>query len=235
MSKVVIVTGATSGYGLATAKQFHAQGAMVIAVSRDAEKVDSVVKEYGFADGFTADVTSYEAWVALRDFVKEKYGRVDVLVNNAGGAVALKPVFELTREQVDATIMLNLNSVIYGSQLFGTMMKEQKSGTIVNISSVCATHCWGNFSVYAAAKAAVVNFSKTLQVELQPYGARATCIIPASAATNFLKNAGSDGVVTETLTVDDVASAVLYAANLPAGAYVQDMTVWGTSQVMNPL
>lgn len=234
MSKIVIITGATSGYGLATAKKFTANGDTVIAVSRNAAKVSAAVAENGFADGFCADVTCYSDWQALKDYVMDKYGRVDVLVNNAGGGVAIVPTTDQSAEDIDSAIALNLNSVIYGSKVFGEIMKNQGDGIIINLSSVCARHCWGGWSVYAAAKAGVLNFSKGLYVELRPYGVRVTCVIPAAASTGFQKNAGLDEV-SQTLTVEDIAGAVFYAATQPKGVVVEEMTVWGTSQDVQPL
>ena len=234
MNKIVIVTGATSGYGLATAKKFKEMGDTVIIASRNAEKVERVVKEFGFQDGFVIDVTCYQKWLELKAYVMEKYGRLDVLVNNAGCGVAIVDTTEQTRENIDKTIAINLNSVIYGSSIFGEVMKAQGDGIIINISSVCAKHAWGGWSVYAAAKAGVLNFTKGLYVELQPYGVRATCIIPASASTDFQKNAGIDEVV-QSLTTEDIANAVYYAASQPKGVVVEEMTVWGTAQVVVPL
>lgn len=234
MEKVVLVTGATSGYGLETAKLFAKKGDRVIIVSRNKEKVDSVVSAYGFSDGFTMDVTDYDAWCALARFVSEKYGRIDVLVNNAGCGVKIADTVEQTREDIDRAVSVNLNGVIYGSSVFGKIMKEQKDGVIINISSVCAKHCWAGWSVYAAAKAGVLNFTKGLYVELQPYGVRATCIIPASASTGFQQNAGISDV-TQSLHAQDIAEAVCYAAYQPKGVVVEEMTIWGTSQEVQPL
>lgn len=234
MNKIVIITGATSGYGLATAKKFKADGDTVIAASRDAEKVKETVKKFGFADGFTIDVTSYEDWLELKKYVTDKYGRADVLVNNAGGGVKIAETTEQTQEDIDKAISLNLNSVIYGSKLFGEVMKAQKGGIIINISSVCARHCWGGWSVYAAAKAGVLNFTKGLYVELRPHGVKATCIIPAAASTGFQSGAGI-GEENQTLRAEDIANAVFYAANQPEGVVVEEMTVWGTSQDVQPL
>ena len=234
MKKIAIVTGATSGYGLATAKKLQADGFTVLIVSRNAEKVENTVKEFGFDAGFTLDVTDYAGWLELKKFALEKYGRVDALVNNAGGGVAIKDTVDQTAENIDKTIALNLNSVIYGSKVFGEVMKTQKSGTIVNISSVCARHCWAGWSVYAAAKAGVLNFTKGLYVELQPYGVRATCVIPAAAATGFQSSAGI-GEENQTLMAEDIANAVAYAIEQPSGVVVEEMTVWGVSQQVQPL
>lgn len=234
MGKVIVITGATSGYGLATAKKFKENGDTVIIASRNAEKVKNTVEQYSFDDGYAIDVTNYSEWLGLKDYVIGKYDRIDLLVNNAGGGVAIKETTALEPAEIDRTIKLNLNSVIYGSKLFGEEMKKQKSGMIINISSVCARHCWGGWSVYAAAKAGVLNFTKGLYVELQPYHVRATCIIPAAASTGFQKGAGIDAV-NVSLTTEDIANAVFYAANQPESVVVEEMTVWGTSQVVEPL
>lgn len=234
MTRIVIITGATSGYGLATAKKFSDNGDIVIIVSRNAEKVKDTVSRYGFDDGFAVDVSDYNNWVELKDYVANKYGHIDILVNNAGSGVKIADTIEQTKETIDKAIAVNLNSVIYGSKLFGEIMKSQKDGMIINISSVCARHCWAGWSVYAAAKAGVLNFTKGLYVELQPYGVRGTCIIPASASTGFQKNAGIDEVV-QSLSAEDVANCVFYAANQPKGVVVEEMTVWGTVQEVQPL
>ncbi|MBE7045406.1 MAG: SDR family oxidoreductase [Ruminococcaceae bacterium] len=234
MDKIVLITGATGGYGLATAKKFKKNGDTVLIASRDAEKVKKVVEEYSFAEGYVLDVTKYSDWVKVKTAILEKYRRIDVLVNNAGGGVRIAEVAEQTAEEIDCAIALNLNSVIYGSQIFAPLMKEQKSGTIVNISSVCARHCWGGWSVYAAAKAGVLNFTKGLYVELRPFGVRATCIIPAAASTGFQKSAGI-AEECQTLYPEHIADAVFYAANQPEGVVVEEMTVWGTSQDVQPL
>ena len=234
MKRIVIVTGATGGYGLATAKKFKEQGDRVIAVSRNPEKVEHTAKSLGLEAGFAMDVTDYSAWVNLKEQVLKTYGRVDVLVNNAGGGIRIADTTEQTKETVDAIISLNLNSVIYGSSIFGAVMKEQKDGVIVNISSVCARHAWAGWSVYAAAKAGVLNFTKGLYVELQKHGVRATCIIPASASTGFQHSAGI-GETQDSLMPEDIASAVVYAADMPKGAVVEEMTVWGVKQVVEPL
>lgn len=113
-------------------------------------------------------------------------------------------------------------------------MKKQKSGTIINISSVCARQCWPAWSVYAAAKAGVLNFSKGLYTELQPDNIRVTCVIPAAASTGFQNGSGIDEV-NNILSVDDIADTVLYVCNLPSRAVVEDVTVWGIDQVVNPL
>lgn len=234
MSKTVIITGGTSGYGLATAKAFKKAGYTTLITARTKENLLRAQAETGADYIFVQDVSRYEDWEALHRFAKETLGEVDVLVNNAGGGIAIRPIEEQTKQTIDDILALNLSSVMYAARIFTPDMKARGTGTVINISSVCATHAWANWSVYAAAKAGVLNFTKGLQVELQPFGVRATCVIPASASTGF-QSAASLGETSDSLQTDDVASTVLFVAELPARAIVEDVTVWGMSQMVQPL
>ena len=234
MNRIVLITGASSGYGKATAKAFKDNGDTVIMTARNEEKLEQARKEVGGDMAFSMDVTKPEHWENAVNIIKEKYGRLDILVNNAGGGIAIKEVAEFTIDEIDSTIKLNLNSVIYGCRAFAGMMKEQKSGTMINISSVCARQCWPTWSVYAAAKAGVLNFSKGMYLEMQPYNVRVTCIVPSSASTGFQSACGI-AETTDMLMPEDIAETVLYVANLPKRAVVEDVTVWGIDKQVNPL
>ena len=234
MNKTVIITGGTAGYGLATAKAFKKAGYTTLITGRDLSRLEKAQKESGADFIFVQDVKCYDGWVELKKYADVVLGKLDVLVNNAGGGVAIRPIEEQTKETIDEIIALNLNSVMYASQIFAADMKSRGSGTIINIASVCATHAWANWSVYAAAKAGVLNFTKGLQTELQPFGVRASCVIPASASTNF-QSAASLGETNDSLQTDDIAATVLFVAEMPPRAIVEDVTVWGISQAVQPL
>ena len=234
MNKTVIITGGTAGYGLATAKAFKKAGYTTLITGRDLSRLEKAQKESGADFIFVQDVKCYDGWVELKKYADLVLGKLDVLVNNAGGCVAIRPIEEQTKETIDEIIALNLNSVMYASQIFAADMKSRGSGTIINISSVCATHAWANWSVYAAAKAGVLNFTKGLQTELQPFGVRASCVIPASASTNF-QSAASLGETNDSLQTDDIAATILFVAEMPPRAIVEDVTVWGISQAVQPL
>ena len=234
MSRIVLITGASSGYGKAIAKAFKDNGDTVIMTARNEKKLEQARKEVGGDLAFSMDVTKPQDWENAVKIVKEKYGRLDILVNNAGGGVTIKEVSEFSTEEIDETITLNLNSVIYGCRAFSGMMKEQKTGTMINISSVCARQCWPAWSVYAAAKAGVLNFSKGMYLEMQPYNVRVTCVVPSSASTGFQSACGI-GETTDKLLPEDIAETVLYIANLPQRAVVEDVTVWGIDKQVNPL
>lgn len=227
MSRIVLITGASSGYGKATAKAFKDHGDTVIMTARNLAKLEGACREVGGDLAVSMDVTKPEDWDHIVNVIKEKYGRLDILVNNAGGGVAIKEVSEFTIEEIDQTIKLNLNSVIYGCRAFADMMKEQKCGTMINISSVCARQCWPTWSVYAAAKAGVLNFSKGMYLEMQPHNVRVTSVIPSSASTGFQSACGI-GETADQLMVEDIAETVLYVANLPQRAVVEDAVTTNT-------
>ncbi len=234
MSRIVLITGGSSGYGKAMAKTFKENGDTVIITALGAEKLKNAAEEIG-ADAYMAmDVTRPDDWQELRKLVMDKYGKIDILINNAGGGAAIKNVEEQTTEEIDKTIKLNLTSVIYGCNTFARIFMEQKTGTVINISSVCARQCWPSWSTYAAAKAGVLNFSKGFYLEMQPYNVRVTCVVPSSASTGFQKSCGIDEV-NDLLDVQDIADTVLYVANLPQRAVVEDVTVWGIDKQVNPL
>ncbi|MBQ6907183.1 MAG: SDR family oxidoreductase [Clostridia bacterium] len=234
MSRIVLITGASSGYGKATARAFKNNGDTVVMTARNIDKLEEVRKEVGGDMAIFMDVTKPADWENAVKIIKERYGRLDILVNNAGGGVAIKEVSECTIEEIDNTIKLNLNSVIYGCRAFADMMMEQKNGTMINISSVCARQCWPTWSVYAAAKAGVLNFSKGMYLEMQPHNVRVTCVVPSSASTAFQSACGIDET-TDKLLPEDIAQTVLYVANLPQRAVVEDVTVWGIDKQVTPL
>ncbi len=234
MNDIIIITGATSGYGKATAKLFASEGNTVIITGRNSGTLENTAKEIG-AVPFRADATDPADWKALREFVMERYGRVDLLLNNAGGGVAIKETADQSVEEIDRAIKLNLNSVIYGCREFAPVFRAQKGGTIINVSSVCAKHAWQGWTVYAAAKWGVLGFTKGLTTELGPDGVRVTCLVPGAGDTNFDRNANFDRGSVPGLKADNIAEAILSIYKLPKSVWVEEMTVWGIDQVVIPL
>lgn len=236
MSKIVLITGASSGYGRATAKAFAEKGYTVVIAARNRERLEEAKAETGADALFVMDVTRPEDWRSIREFITGKYGRLDILVNNAGGGVAIREVRKLSVEEIDSTIRLNLNSVIYGCREFAPVFKAQKGGTIINVSSVCAKKAWQGWSIYAAAKWGVLGFTKGLTTELGTYGVRVTCLIPGAGDTNFDKNAGFyDRGSVPALKAENIAEAIGSIYKLPDHVWVEEMTVWGLDQVVIPL
>jgi 3-oxoacyl-[acyl-carrier protein] reductase len=234
--KVVVITGGSSGYGKGMAERFHALGSHVIITGTNEERLEKTKQQIGDVTTIKADATKPEEWEKLRDRVESTYKRIDILVNNAGGGVSVKEITEQSIEDIDYILRLNLNSVAYGCRTFGEMMKMQKDGTIINISSACATEAWPNFNVYAAAKAGVVTLSKGCYVELRPYNVRVTALIPGAGDTKFSASAGLPEPETPYfLGPKDVAEAVVHICMLPQTIWVEEYRIWGTDQEVIPL
>lgn len=234
MSRIVVITGASSGFGKATAKAFINNGDTVVMTANNEVHLEEACKEIGGHMTVVMDVTVPSDWEMLHKTVIEKYGKIDILINNAGSGLSIKEVSDQSIEEIDKIIELNLTSVIYGCREFGNRFKSQKMGTIINIASICARQCWPEWTTYAAAKAGVLNFSKGLYLELKPHNVRVSCIIPSSARTGFQKSSGI-GEANDLLTTDDIAQTILYVCNLPQHAVVEDVTVFGIDKEICPL
>ena len=234
--QVAVITGGSSGYGKATARRLVDAGARVVVTGRDEGALKLACDENPGLAAFRADATKWEDWQRLHAFVMERYGRVDILVNNAGGGLSIKPAIEQSPQVVDEIIAVNLTSAVYGSMIFGKEMQRQRSGTIVNISSACATEAWPGFSVYAAAKTGVVSLTKGLYTELRPHNVRVTVIIPGAGATNWSRNAGlPEPASPYLLTGEDIAEVILHICQMPEHVEIEEYRVWGMDQEVIPL
>jgi len=185
--KVAIVTGGAGGIGSRIAKEFANQGARVVVASRGQEKLDKIVEEIKSAGSealaIAADVTDPEQVDNMVSQTISQLGQVDIMVNNAGGAMFIKPPEELTPDEWNAAIALNLNSVFLCSTAVSKNMIERKSGKIINISSVAGMRLSPGFVHYGAAKAAVINLTKGLAVCWGPHNINVNCIAPGLTAT----------------------------------------------------
>lgn len=190
--KVCIITGAGQGIGLATARRFAQDGAVVVVCDLRQADVDAAVAQCrqhgGPAErsvGFTLSVTDRAQVDAMVAAVKQQFGRVDVLVNNAGITKDAR-LQKMTLEQFDAVIDVNLRGVFHCSQAVADTMVLQGSGVILNASSIVGLY--GNFGQtnYAASKFGVIGFTKTWSRELGPKGVRVNAVAPGFVATHIL-------------------------------------------------
>ena len=185
--QVVIITGGAGGIGSRMANTFANHDARVVIAGRDKGKLDKI------ADAITAnrktclaltcDVTDPVQVEKLVADTVEQFGRIDVLVNNAGGAMFVKPPEKLRPEHWRAAIDLNLNSVFYCSAAAGERMIDQNSGRIINISSVAGIKNSPAFVHYGAAKAGVINLTKSMAVCWGAHNINVNCIAPGLTAT----------------------------------------------------
>ena len=188
-NKVSIITGAGQGIGLATALKFAAEGAIVVVCDVKQAAVDAAVAQCqalgAQAVGFVMDVTQRDMVDAVVAQVKTQFGRIDVLVNNAGITQDAR-LQKMTLEQFDRVIDVNLRGVFHCSQAVADTMVAQGSGAILNASSVVGIY--GNFGQtnYAASKFGVIGFTKTWARELGPKGVRVNAVAPGFIETPIL-------------------------------------------------
>lgn len=140
-NQTALVTGGAKGYGAGIAQRLREAGACVWITGRDEAALQATAARLG-VDWLKADVTSPADWDCVVKTVLDATGRFDLLVNNAGGGVRISPVAEQTDESIAASVALNLLGPLYGLRRVAPVMQAQGSGTIINISSVCARHAW---------------------------------------------------------------------------------------------
>jgi len=186
--KIVVVTGASSGLGEATARLLSAQGATVVLGARRADRLQSLAKALevrgGKALALTTDVTRREQVKALVDSAVQTYGRIDVMINNAG-LMPQAPLERLKVDEWDRMIDVNIKGVLYGIAAALPYMQRQKAGHFINVSSVAGHRVGPGFAVYAATKYAVRALSEGLRQEVKPYNIRTTVISPGAVATEL--------------------------------------------------
>ncbi len=215
--KVVVITGASSGNGEATARHLSAQGATVVLGARRADRLKSLADELshngGKALAVPTDVTQYEQVKRLVDAAVQTYGRVDVMINNAG-LMPYSPLERLKIDDWDRMIDVNLKGVLYGIAAALPYMKKQKAGHIINVSSVAGHKVRPGSAVYAATKTAVLVISEGLRQEVKPYNIRTTVISPGAIATELADS------ITETDIAENVRKFVQEIA-LPAESFAR--------------
>ncbi|AEV19254.1 glucose 1-dehydrogenase [Geobacillus sp. G4] len=190
---VAVITGGGSGIGRATAVRLAQEGATVVLVGRTAVKLEETVQDItrlgvpGVADRFAADVTDREQVRALAAYVQNRYGDLHVLVNNAGISTHTKWL-ELTEQEWDDVQRVNMKSVFLVSQTLAPLMiegakRERANRAIVNVASLSGHQAGAEIPHYSAAKAGVINLTKSLALELAPYGIRVNSVSPGFVET----------------------------------------------------
>ncbi|WP_029000987.1 SDR family oxidoreductase [Azohydromonas australica] len=201
LGKVVVITGASSGLGEATARHLSAQGAVVAMGARRSDRIESptreIIESSGKAIAVPTDVTERGQVQHLVEAAVQAFGRIDVMIDNAG-LMPHSPLERLKVENWDRMIDVNLKGVLYGIAAALPHMQRQKSGHIINISSVAGHKVRPGSAVYAATKHAVLALSEGLRQEGKPYNIRTTVISPGAIATE-LPNSATEPDVTQGL------------------------------------
>ena len=240
--KVIVITGASSGLGEATARRLSAEGATVVLGARRSDRLESLTREFD-AKGAKSlavaiDVTDRTQVQKLVDSAVQTFGRIDVLINNAG-VMPLSPLENLKVDEWDHMIDVNIKGVLYGIAAALPHMKRQKAGHIINVSSVAGHKVGPTFAVYSATKHAVRTLSEGLRMEVKPYNIRTTIISPGAVATELLNGisdpetaaANRAYVAKIAVPADSFARAVAFAISQPAELDINEILFRPTSQV----
>ncbi len=216
--KVVLLTGASSGLGKGFALALAAAGARVFLVARREEKLREVVQEITQAGGDAAyhvvDLRSVPALYDLVDVLLSRYRRLDILINNAGLGFR-SPLLETRRSEIAEMLETNLASAIYMTQASLHALLKSAPSDIVNISSVGGLEGFAEGTVYCAAKAGLVGFTRALAAELKPANIRVTAICPGSVETDFFDRFRPTLERPQMLRIEDTVRTLLYVLTSP--------------------
>ena len=236
--KVCIITGGGSGIGRGAAIMMAQNGAKMALVGRTAEKVEAVKDEViaagGTALAFALDVADCDAVQNMVKDVLDSFGRIDVLVNNAGHGSRHRRLLTITPAEIRSVIDSNLIGTIFCTQAVVPTMLEAKQGTIINVSSLAGVTA-GPFSgsVYGPTKAAIINFTEFLNVDLKNTGIRASVVIPGEVDTPILSKRlipPSDDSRAIMVDVEETSAAINLIASLPQRTNIPSLVIRPTVQ-----
>ncbi|MBA4418896.1 MAG: 2-deoxy-D-gluconate 3-dehydrogenase [Syntrophus sp. (in: bacteria)] len=234
--QVVFITGGAKGLGKAIAKEFLAEGAYVGVNGRNAEAIKRFEEEFKGQPvlAFNTDVTDYEGMERVAAKVVEKWGKVDILINNAGVVNPLVPLEKIKKEDFDKVIDINLKGTFYAIQTFGKRMIEARNGRIVSISSQVGLFGEKGFLPYTISKSALMVMARSLAYEWSKYGVTICTLAPG-----FIKGGMNEGLIRKEVfveflskktpigrmcTVEELVSCVLFLASKDA-QYINGETI----------
>lgn len=239
----VMITGATGGFGQAFAKRFAAIGASLILHGRTQAKLDSMAADITATYNVPVhiicfDITDKAMTASAINAIPDAFKNVDVLINNAGGALGADKIQEVTLEDLEDVIAMNNTSLVRITRHILPTMTANKRGHIINIGSIAGNWPYGGGHVYCAAKAFVRQFSLAIRPDLQGTNVRVTNIEPGMVETQFSlarfkgDKAKADAIYANTtpLQADDIAESVFWAATLPEHVNINTLEVMPTTQ-----
>ncbi len=243
--KTIVITGASSGFGSATAKKFAEHGWRVVAVARRFERLQALQQEIGIerCEILQVDVCVQNDIAKLAGFIKDKQLNIDVLLNNAGLALGLDSADKADLQDWKTMIDTNISGLVNVTRTLLPAMVAAKSGHVINIGSIAGTYAYPGGNAYGATKAFVSQFSLNLRADLAGTGVRVTNIEPGLAETEFSivrfdgdkEKADSVYQGVHPLTAEDIAESVYWSANQPAHVNVNRIELMPTCQSFAPL
>lgn len=236
--KTILITGASSGFGLAAAKLLAADGHRLILVARRKEKLEELSNSFGDSCFVSSlDVTDRTAIEKFYENIPEAFRNIDVLVNNAGLALGFEPITETSLDDWEKMVDTNIKGLLYMTRYVVSGMKQRGKGLIVNIGSIAGEvpYCGGN--VYGATKAFVRHFSRNLRTDLFGTGIKVSNIEPGAAETEFSIVRFKDKVAADNyykgwqpLKADDIAHAIEWVINQPGHVNIENIEIMPLDQ-----
>jgi NADP-dependent 3-hydroxy acid dehydrogenase YdfG len=241
MSRIALITGATSGIGKATAEIFANAGIDLILCGRRKDRLDEVAEILASKVKVTTlifDVRDKGAVLAMIGSLPDEWKNIDILVNNAGNAHGLGSLDEGDTDDWDAMIDGNVKGLLYVSKAVIPLLLERGKGHIVNISSIAGKQTYANGAVYCASKAAVEVLSEGMRLELTQHGIKVTNVAPGAVETEFslVRFKGDESRAEKVyqgfdpLQASDIADAIFYAVNAPDRVTIADITILAGAQ-----
>ncbi len=224
----IILTGGSSGLGKQTARDLLLKGADVIITGRDEQKLMKVALELG-CTGFHADVSNEMAAKGTIDFALEKWGRIDVLINNAGYA-EFGLIHELDLNKLRAVYETNVFGAAAMAKYCSQVFMNQKSGNIINIASTAASKGYPQGSIYATSKFALSGMTQCWRAELRPYNVRVIQINPSEVPTAFaMEDRVERGDVPNKLSPKEISDVILASLEMDNRGLITDVTIIATN------
>ena len=237
--KTILITGATSGIGKATATLFAQRGERLILCGRRQERLEELQHEFACESQLlNFDVRDRTAVFTAIDSLPDEWKNIDLLINNAGNAHGLDPVHKANLDDWDAMIDGNVKGLMYVTKAVLPQMVHRQAGQIVNVGSIAGIEVYPKGNVYCASKFAVDAFTQGLRLDLNPYGIRICAVHPGLVETEFsmVRFKGDEErskKVYDTLTpltAADVANAIAYMVDAPPHVTVADLPLLPTAQ-----
>ena len=241
MTKIALVTGATSGIGKATAQILAKNNYKIILCGRREDRLNDLKKElseFTEVHTLTFDVRDKKVVFESINSIPEAFATIDVLINNAGNAHGLDPIQNGDLDDWDAMIDINVKGLLYVSKAIIPQMIERKSGHIINIGSIAGKEVYPNGNVYCASKHAVDALNQAMRMDLNPYGIRVGAINPGAVETEFSEvrfKGDADRAANvykgfEPLHPEDIADIIHFVVSRPYHVNIADLMVLPTAQ-----
>lgn len=238
MKKLVVITGASSGFGKALALEFNKAGYPLLLLARRVELLEEMNLSNTICE--KVDVTDKNAFESAIRKAEAVYGKVDLIVNNAG-VMLLGNIESQDPKEWQKMLDVNVMGVMNGMQIVINDMKERQEGTIINISSIAGVKSFVNHAAYCASKYGVVGLSEVAREELSPYNVRVMIVCPGAVDTELLSHTTSDEIKNDynqwkhtvgatNITAEDVAKTIKFAYELPQGVNLRQIQIADTKQ-----